>query len=241
MDQEHLRALLEQVREGAVGVDQALERMRHLPFEDIGFAKVDHHRALRHGMPEVVFGKGKTPEQIGRIVAAARIEGRRMLLTRLCVATHAALAAEVRDALDYDPVSATAVFGGETPVVASGIGIVAAGTSDLAVAREAARTLAFMGHRADIIADVGVAGLWRLTTRLEQFRSFRVLIAVAGMEGAMFSVLAGLVEAPVVAVPTSVGYGVAQGGKVALLSALASCAPGLAGTRLFGPAMLCAR
>ncbi len=189
--------------------------------------QIDWDRERRTGVPEAGLCLGKTPDQVGRIVAAAGSEGRRLLLTRLCVATHAALAPEVRDALDYDPLSATAVFGGEIPVEETGIGIVAAGTSDLSVAREAARTLAFMGHRADIIADVGVAGLWRLTARLEQLRSFRILIAVAGMEGALFSVLAGLVEAPVVAVPTSVGYGVAEGGKVALLSALASCAPGL--------------
>ena len=189
--------------------------------------QIDWDRERRTGVPEAALCEGKTPAQIGGIVAAARAEGRRLLLTRLRVATHASLVAEVRDALDYDPLSATAVYGGEVPIVTTGIGIVAAGTSDLAVAREAARTLAFMGHRADIIADVGVAGLWRLTARLEQLRGFRVLIAVAGMEGALFSVLAGLVEAPVVAVPTSVGYGVAKDGKVALLSALASCAPGL--------------
>lgn len=189
--------------------------------------QIDWDRERRTGVPEAALCQAKTPSQIAGIVAAARAEGRRLLLTRLRVAAHAALAAEVRDALGYDPLSATAVFGGEIPGVATGIGIVAAGTSDLTVAREAARTLAFMGHRSDIIADIGVAGLWRLTARLEQLRGFRVLIAVAGMEGSLFSVLAGLVEAPVVAVPTSVGYGVAKGGKVALLSALASCAPGL--------------
>ena len=117
--------------------------------------------------------------------------------------------------------------GKSVPVADSGIGIVAAGTSDLPVAREAARTLEFSGHRAEIVADVGVAGLWRLTDRLDQLRRCRVLIAVAGMEGALFSVLAGLVPAPVIAVPTSVGYGVATGGKAALFAALASCAPGL--------------
>jgi NCAIR mutase (PurE)-related protein len=189
--------------------------------------QIDWDRKRRTGVPEAALCLGKTPDQIGGIVVATGLEGRRLLLTRLSPATHAALAPDVKDALDYDPLSATAILGGEIPVVASGIGIVAAGTSDLPVAREAARTLAFAGHCADIIADVGVAGLWRLTTRLEQLRSFRVLIAVAGMEGSLFSVLAGLVEAPVIAVPTSIGYGVAEGGKAALLSALASCAPGL--------------
>jgi pyridinium-3,5-biscarboxylic acid mononucleotide synthase len=189
--------------------------------------QIDWDRERRTGVPEAVFCEGKTLPQIGRIVTAAAAEGRRLLLTRLSNAAHAALEADVRDALDYDPLSSTAVLGGGIPVVATGIGIVAAGTSDLAVACEAARTLAFAGHRATIIADVGVAGLWRLTSRLEELRTFRVLIAAAGMEGALFSVLAGLVDAPVVAVPTSIGYGVAKGGKAALRSALASCAPGL--------------
>ncbi len=187
--------------------------------------QIDWDRERRTGVPEAVFCQGKTPAQIAAIVAAAA--DRRLLLTRLSPAAHEALPPEARDRLDYDPLSATAVLGGEIPLVAGGIGIVAAGTSDLAVAREAARTLAFAGQRAEITADVGVAGLWRLTARLDELRQCRVLIAVAGMEGALFSVLAGLVEAPVVAVPTSVGYGVAQGGMAALHSALASCAPGL--------------
>jgi NCAIR mutase (PurE)-related protein len=189
--------------------------------------QLDWDRERRTGVPEAVFCQGKTPLQIGAIVASAGGEGRRLLLTRLSVAGHAALGSDVRDVLDYDPLSSTAVLGGEIPLALTGIGIVAAGTSDVAVAREAARTLAFAGYLPTIIADVGVAGLWRLTARLEELRAFRVLIAVAGMEGALFSVLAGLVDAPVVAVPTSVGYGVAEGGKAALSSALASCAPGL--------------
>ena len=187
--------------------------------------QIDWDRDRRTGVPEAIFCQGKTTAQIDAIVAAAG--GRRLLLTRLSDAAHAALSPGVQGQLDYDPLSATAVLGGPIPLAASGIGIVAAGTSDLPVAREAARTLAFAGHHAGIIADVGVAGLWRLTARLEELRGFRILIAVAGMEGALFSVLAGLVEAPVVAVPTSVGYGVAAGGTAALHSALASCAPGL--------------
>lgn len=192
---------------------------------DFAEFQIDWDRERRTGVPEAIFCQGKTAAQIGAIVAAAA--DRRLLLTRLSAVAHEALAPEVRDALDYDPLSATAVLGGGIPLAASGIGIVAAGTSDLPVAREAARTLAFAGHRTEIIADVGVAGLWRLTARIDALRQFRILIAVAGMEGALFSVLAGLVEAPVVAVPTSVGYGVAEGGRAALHSALASCAPGL--------------
>ena len=192
---------------------------------DFAEFQIDWDRERRTGVPEAIFSQGKTAAQIGAIVAAAA--DRRLLLTRLSAVAHEALAPEVRDALDYDPLSATAVLGGGIPLNESGIGIVAAGTSDLPVAREAARTLAFAGHRTEIIADVGVAGLWRLTARIDALRQFRILIAVAGMEGALFSVLAGLVEAPVVAVPTSVGYGVAEGGRAALHSALASCAPGL--------------
>ncbi|GGF39685.1 1-(5-phosphoribosyl)-5-amino-4-imidazole-carboxylate carboxylase [Aliidongia dinghuensis] len=187
--------------------------------------QIDWERERRTGVPEAIFCHGKTPAQIDAIAAAAG--DRRLLLTRLSPTLHAALAPETRALLDHDPLSATALLGGGVPLAASGIGIVAAGTSDLAVAREAARTLAFAGYDAEIFADVGVAGLWRLMARLDEFRRCRVLIAVAGMEGALFSVLAGLVEAPVIAVPTSVGYGVAAGGTAALHAALASCAPGV--------------
>ncbi len=188
---------------------------------------MDWDRERRTGVAEAVLCQGKTLAQIGAIVAAASAEGRRLLLTRLWATAHAALLPDVANVLDYDPLSATAVLGDPVPLAASGIGIVAAGTSDLTVAREAARTLAFAGHHAEIVADVGVAGLWRLMERLEELRQWRVLIAVAGMEGALFSVLSGLVAAPVIAVPTSVGYGVATGGDTALRAALASCAPGL--------------
>ena len=187
--------------------------------------QIDWDRERRTGFAEAILCAAKSPAQIEAILAAA--EGRRLLLTRLSPEALAALSPGMQGRLDYDPLSATAVLGGPVPLADSGIGIVAAGTSDLPVAREAARTLAFSGHRAEIIADVGVAGLWRLMARIEELRRCKVLIAVAGMEGALFSVLAGLVEAPVVAVPTSVGYGVAEGGKAALHAALASCAPGL--------------
>ncbi|HEV2674727.1 MAG TPA: nickel pincer cofactor biosynthesis protein LarB [Aliidongia sp.] len=189
--------------------------------------QLDWDRERRTGVAEAVFCQGKSPDQIECIVEAALTDGRRLLLTRLSGAAHATLRTGTQDVLDYDPSSSTAVLGGGIALAATGIGIVAAGTSDMAVAREAQRTLAFGGHRAEIIADVGVAGLWRLLARLDELRACRVLIAVAGMEGALFSVLAGLVAAPVIAVPASVGYGVAEGGKAALSSALASCAPGL--------------
>jgi NCAIR mutase (PurE)-related protein len=189
--------------------------------------QIDWDRDFRTGVPEAVLCLSKTPIQIDSIIVEAAEARRRLLLTRLSVAAHAALTPDTQALLDYDPLSATAVLGGAVATFATGIGIVAAGTSDMAVAREAARTLAFAGHQADIIADVGVAGLWRLMAHLDALRACRVLIAVAGMEGALFSVLAGLVRAPVIAVPSSVGYGVAAGGEAALRSALASCAPGV--------------
>jgi NCAIR mutase (PurE)-related protein len=187
--------------------------------------QIDWDRERRTGVPEVILCEAKTGTQIDAIIAASA--GRRLLLTRLFASGHRELAPETRELLDYDPLSGTAMLGMPIALVDSGIGIVAAGTSDLPVAREAARTLAFTGHRAGIVADIGVAGLWRLMERLDELRQCRVLIAVAGMEGALFGVLAGLVSAPVIAVPTSVGYGVAKGGNTALHAALASCAPGL--------------
>jgi NCAIR mutase (PurE)-related protein len=187
----------------------------------------DWSRAARTGLPEAVLCSAKSPAQIAEILAAARLRGARLLLTRLEPAAFAALDASARTGLDYDPLSRTAVLGGEIALSEARVAVVAAGTSDLPVAREAVRTLAFSGQGASLVADVGVAGLWRLMERLEEIRACRVVIAVAGMEGALFSVLGGLVAAPVIAVPTSVGYGVAEGGKAALTSALASCAPGV--------------
>jgi len=189
--------------------------------------QIDWDRESRTGVPEAVFCARKTTAQIEAIIGLAHAAGRRLLFTRLGQAEYAALSRPSTALLDYEPLSSTAILGGIVDLTADSVGIVAAGTSDLSVAREAARTLAFAGHGAPVIADVGVAGLWRLMDRIEEIRKFRVLIAVAGMEGALFSVLAGLVSAPVIAVPTSVGYGVANGGTTALHAALASCSPGL--------------
>ncbi len=187
--------------------------------------ELDWEREQRTGVAEAVLCDGKSAAQIEAILVSAG--DRRLLLTRLDEAKLAQLPQGRRQALDYDPLSNTAFHG---PVVAPtrvGAGIVCAGTSDLPVAREAARCLVFAGYQAPVVADVGVAGLWRLMRRLDEIRSFKVVIAVAGMEGALFSVLAGLVDAPIIAVPTSIGYGVAKGGQTALHSALASCATGL--------------
>ncbi|WP_428031972.1 nickel pincer cofactor biosynthesis protein LarB [Ancylobacter sp.] len=187
----------------------------------------DWQRTARTGLPEAVLCSAKSSGQLAEILAAARARSARLLLTRLEPAGFAALDDAARAGLDYDPASRTAVLGGPVALSGDDVAVVAAGTSDLPVAREAVRTLAFCGHEALLVADVGVAGLWRLMERIEAIRACRVVIAVAGMEGALFSVLGGLVSAPVIAVPTSVGYGVAEGGRAALSSALASCAPGV--------------
>jgi NCAIR mutase (PurE)-related protein len=189
--------------------------------------RIDWDREARTGFAEAVLCSHKSAAQIAGIVTAAQARGARLLLTRLDAALFAELPADARQPLDHDPVSRTAILGGAVPCAASGVGIVAAGTSDMPVALEASRTLAFAGHAAPVIADVGVAGLWRLIERRDELARCRVVIAVAGMEGALFSVIGGLVEAPVIAVPTSVGYGVSAGGVAALNSALASCAPGV--------------
>ncbi len=193
---------------------------------------MDWDRQDRIGVPEAVFCEGKSAAQIGAVIAAA---GRRpLLLTRLDGDTFAALPEVARTALDYDPLSRTAFLGPVPIPAACGTAIVTAGTSDSSVAREAMRTLAFSGYDCTMIADVGVAGLWRLTERLDELRRMHVVIAVAGMEGALFSVLGGLISAPIIAVPSSVGYGVAQGGTVALHAALSSCAPGIAAVNIDG-------
>jgi hypothetical protein len=194
---------------------------------------VEHHidweRASRTGASEAVLCEPKSPAQIDAIVAHALELSRRLLFTRLAEEKFERLSASSRGALDFEPVSRTAILGGlEAPAREARVAIVAGGTSDSPVAREAARTLAFEGEAAMLVLDVGVAGLWRLTERLDDIRRHRVVIAVAGMEGALFSVLGGLVAAPVVAVPTSIGYGVGAGGRTALDAALASCASGLA-------------
>jgi NCAIR mutase (PurE)-related protein len=189
---------------------------------------LDWERAGRTGTSEAVLCEPKSAAQIDAIAAHASELGRRLLFTRLEPGKFRELSTPARDALDYDAETRTGILGGLPEMRRSGrVAVVCGGTSDLAVAREAVRTLAFSGESATLLADVGVAGLWRLMERLEEIRRHRVVIAVAGMEGALFSVLAGLVPCATIAVPTSVGYGVAEGGRAALNAALASCASGL--------------
>ena len=190
-------------------------------------AVMDWDREARTGLPEAVFCAGKTPSQIDAIVAGAAREGRRLLMTRLDPSRHAALSGTVRDAVDYDETSRTAILGGLAPFGPGVVGVVTGGLADIPAASEALHTLAFCGVEGRLWPDVGVAGLWRLLERIEEIRKVDVVIAVAGMEGALFSVLAGLVTAPIIALPVSTGTGVSAGGRLALDSALGSCAPGL--------------
>lgn len=185
----------------------------------------DWGRESRTGIAEAIFCESKSAEQIRSILSSAGHN--RLLLTRLNNDQYVELSNSFQDNFDYDSLSKTAVFGPKIQAHPSGVGIVCAGTSDLPVAIEALRTLTFYGYRAAVVADVGVAGLWRLMQRIEEIREFSVVLVVAGMEGALFSVVNGLVNAPVIAIPTSVGYGVSKDGDLALKSALGSCSPGL--------------
>jgi len=228
MTPQRLREILEQVAAGADSPEAALEKIRHLPFEDLGFAKVDHHRDLRSGFPEVIFGQGKTNEQIVGIARKLREAGQNVLITRLDSEAAAGVVAELPD-FTYSSDGRIA-FLRQTPSATKGRGrilVAAAGTADLPVAEEAALTAELMGNRLDRIYDVGVAGIHRLFAHHEQLRQANVVIVVAGMEGALPSVVGGLVDKPVIAVPTSVGYGASFGGLAALLAMLNSCAAGV--------------
>ena len=227
MDEKTLRELLRDVRVGRLTEAAALERLRHFAFEDLGFAKVDHHRSLRQGFAEVVFGRGKTPQQVASIVRSmlARKDARHnILVTRADRQIYVAVKRLARGAR-FHPLSGAIVIERERVIRGKGsILVVSAGTSDIPVAEEALVAARALGNRAEAVYDVGVAGLHRLLGHREKLTAARVVICVAGMEGALPSVVAGLVSAPVIAVPTSVGYGASFGGVAALLAMLNSCA-----------------
>ncbi|HUP03588.1 MAG TPA: nickel pincer cofactor biosynthesis protein LarB [Bryobacteraceae bacterium] len=224
MDREQIRALFEQVRSGEVEVDAAVQRMRHMPFEDLGFAKVDHHRALRHGMPEVVFAQGKTPEQTTAIAERLYENAPNVLITR-ADATCAAMVTERLAGSEYFPLSRVVRIWRDRTVRGAGrIAVVCAGTSDMPVAEEARLTAETMGNEVVAIHDIGVAGIHRLMNSREQLTEAKVVVVCAGMEGALPSAVGGLVSCPVIAVPTSVGYGASFHGLAALLGMLNSCA-----------------
>jgi len=231
MNQTELLKILESVKAGELASDQAIERLKHLPFEDLGFAKVDHHRALRQGFAEVVLGKGKTPQQVAEIVRAMlRMKDSRhnILVTRadkkIFAAVKRAGGKDARNA-KFHELSGAITIERSTEVTGKGtILVVSAGTSDIPVAEEALLTARVMGNRAEHLYDVGVAGIHRLLEHREKLTQAHVIICVAGMEGALPSVVGGLVAVPVIAVPTSVGYGASFGGVAALLGMLNSCA-----------------
>ncbi|CUU36305.1 MAG: nickel pincer cofactor biosynthesis protein LarB [Armatimonadetes bacterium] len=226
MAPEPLKALLQAVAEGRVSPEQALEQLRLLPYESVEFARIDHHRALRKGFPEVVFCTGKTPEQVAEIVARLVPHGR-VLATRATLEQYEAVRQRVPEAV-YHP-EARAIRVGEFPEAPEtpyGV-VVSAGTADIPVAEEAALTARMMGVAVRTLYDVGVAGLHRLLEHLPMLMEARAIVVVAGMEGALPSVVGGLVPCPVIAVPTSVGYGAHFGGLAPLLTMLNTCAPGV--------------
>jgi pyridinium-3,5-biscarboxylic acid mononucleotide synthase len=240
MDPNRLRELLHQVAGGALGVDEALSSLRDLPFVDLGFAHVDQHRALRQGAPEVVLGEPKTAEQIVAIAREISRAGQNVMITRLS----AEKAAEVRAALpflSYNAVARIASHVAQPLAPRKGrVLVITAGTGDVPVAEEAAETLRMVGAPPTCLYDVGVAGLHRLLAHLPALHEAHVIIAVAGMEGALPSVVGGLVRCPVIAVPTSVGYGAHLGGMAPLFTMLTTCAAGVLVTNIdngFGAAM----
>ncbi len=228
MDESHLRQLLDEVASGQLDVQTALHRLRGMPFEDLGFAKVDHHRALRTGFPEVIFCPGKTPEQVSRIAAAMREHDQVVLATHASTEVYQAVQAVAPEAVYHE--EARIVQVGQPEIMQHQWGsvlVMSAGTSDIPVAEEARVTVAAAGCQVQSLYDVGVAGLHRLLDHREMLEQATVIIVVAGMEGALPSVVGGLVSAPVIAVPTSVGYGASFGGLSALLAMLNSCASGV--------------
>jgi NCAIR mutase (PurE)-related protein len=245
MDPKRVRDLLESVKHGATSVEVALAELKDLPFADLGYAAVDHHRALRQGAPEVILGQAKTPEQIVGIARELARAGQNVLITRLEAAAAREVCAAIPD-LKYAALARTATLE-QAPIPALGgrpVSLVTAGTGDLPVAEECAETLRMLGVAAERVYDVGVAGLHRLLHRRDVFERTGIAIVVAGMEGALPSVVGGMAAGPVIAVPTSVGYGVSFGGIAALAAMLTSCASGVVVCNIdngFGAACAAAR
>lgn len=228
MNSKELTRLLQSLVDGQISVADGVERLKQLPFEDIGIAQIDHHRELRQGVPEIVLGESKSSEQLLAILAAMQQRGSNILVTRLN-AEKAEVLLNHHPEADYDSLSRTFCLI-QKPIAETGRGtvlVICAGTSDLQVAREATVTAKMLGNRVEELVDVGVAGLHRLLAKGDRLQQAAVVIVVAGMEGALPSVVGGLVGVPVIAVPTSVGYGAAFGGIAALLGMLNSCASGV--------------
>ncbi|GAB4263934.1 MAG: nickel pincer cofactor biosynthesis protein LarB [Deferrisomatales bacterium] len=226
MTRDHILHLLERLARGELGTDEVAARLETLAFEDVGFAKIDHHRRIRNGYPEVIYGEGKTPEQVGEIFQRLAAHNPNVLCTRADAAIAEAVRARVAEARYHELCRLVEVRRSQARPVGL-VAVAAAGTSDLPVAEEAAISLEVFGSRVERVYDVGVAGIHRLFAHGETLRRAHCVVAVAGMEGALPSVLGGLVDVPVIAVPTSVGYGASFGGITALLAMLNSCASGI--------------
>jgi len=227
MDSDAIRSLLENVKDGSTSIDSALSELKLLPFEDLGFAKVDHHRKLRTGYPEVIYSPGKTVDQIKAIAARLMEKDNNIMATRAGREVYDGILELTSDAVYYEAARIVVVKKREPVLSEKVIAVVTAGTSDIPVAEEAAVTAETMGNTVNRIYDVGVAGIHRLLSKVEDLTQANVLVVVAGMEGALASVVGGLVDKPVIAVPTSIGYGSNFGGLSALLTMLNSCASGI--------------
>jgi NCAIR mutase (PurE)-related protein len=228
MNPENIKKLLDEVKDGATSVDEAVECLRQLPYQDIGCAQVDHHRELRLGMPEVIFGEGKSVTQIVQIMTAMADKGSNVLVTRLSADKSKEVVQAFPAAVSHEEARCLTLQQHTTETRGRGtILVISAGTSDIPVASEALLTAQFLGNKTNHIYDVGVAGIHRLLARREILEAASVIIVVAGMEGALPSVVGGLVNKPVIAVPTSIGYGASFGGIAALLGMLNSCAAGV--------------
>ncbi len=224
MNAKSLKTIFDDVRSGRLSSDEAVEKVKHLPFEDLGFANVDHHRALRVGMPEVIFGPGKDPEHLAEIFSRLAKHGKNVLATRVTPEQVRAVKRKLRKAEAHELARAVTLTRDKTVYGKGNIVVVSAGTSDIPVAEEAVVTARIMGNEVQHVYDVGVAGIHRLLARRDVLIGARVIIVCAGMEGALPSVVGGLVGVPVIAVPTSVGYGASYQGIAALLGMLNSCA-----------------
>jgi len=227
MSPDELKKLLQEIRKGTVSVTQGMDRLRHLPYEDLGFAHIDHHRTLRQGSPEVIFCEGKTEGQILAIVKQMLAKGHDILATRASQPVYRKVK-KLNGKARYHKDSRTIAIEQKKKKLVGSILVISAGTSDIPVAEEAAVTAEVLGSRVETLYDVGVSGIHRLFDRREKIMNARVLVVAAGMEGALASVVGGLVDKPVIAVPTSIGYGASFGGIAALLGMLNSCAAGVA-------------
>ncbi|MGI6777601.1 MAG: nickel pincer cofactor biosynthesis protein LarB [Acetivibrionales bacterium] len=227
MDTDSLKQLLEKVKKGYISIDDAVNALRKLPFEDLGFVKVDHHRNIRNGFPEVIYSPGKTAKQIKTIVLSLIEKNNNIMVTRASSEVYESIKELTDDAVYYETARIVVVKRREIIRHEKLIAVVTAGTSDIPVAEEAAVTAEIMGNSVERVYDVGVAGIHRLFANMETLMKANVIIVVAGMEGALASVVGGMVEKPVIAVPTSIGYGASFGGLSALLTMLNSCASGI--------------